>query len=109
LGQPQPTRFGVNAAAGTQLSYVQVQSTVLELSELEVSGLGNAGNAALEQQLRTALLAPNGLAALGKSESRNLSLSVSSKTPAGTVLTTRWQAPNGADVTLTQTLLASAD
>lgn len=79
--------FELSAPAGTSVTLSQVGSTVFELSELEVSGLGNAGNAALEQQLRAGFRA---LDTLGQSQSRTVQLQVLSRTPAGTELSTRW-------------------
>lgn len=79
--------FELEAPAGTSLTLSQVGSTVYEVSGLEVSGLGNAGNAALEQQLRAGFAA---LDALGQSQSRTVTLQVLSRTPAGTELSTRW-------------------
>ena len=103
--------FELNAAAGTSVTLSQVSSTVFELSSLEVTGLGNAGNAALEQELRANFRA---LADLGQSQSRTVQLTVRSRTAAGTELLTRWSdpalvpAPSSAgtpDVQLTQWLL----
>ncbi|WP_261663185.1 hypothetical protein [Deinococcus sp. Marseille-Q6407] len=79
--------FSLKAPAGTSVTLSQLSSTVYELSGLEVSGLGNAGNAALEQELRSGFRA---LDALGQSQSRTLQLSVLSQTPAGTELSARW-------------------
>ncbi|GHG00532.1 hypothetical protein GCM10017783_10780 [Deinococcus piscis] len=85
--QPSQAAFELKAPAGTGVTLTQVGSTVFELSGLEVSGLGNAGNAALEQQLRANFQA---LDALGESQSRTVSLQVLSRSPAGTELITRW-------------------
>ncbi|ADY25437.1 hypothetical protein Deipr_0264 [Deinococcus proteolyticus MRP] len=79
--------FELKAPAGTGVTLLQVGSTAFELSKLEVSGLGNAGNAALEQELRAGFRA---LDTLGQSQGRTVNLQVLSRTPAGTELTTRW-------------------
>lgn len=98
--------FTLTAAAGSGASYSQVSSTVFELSGLEVSGLGNAGNAALEQELRANFRA---LQTLGDSQSRTVSLEIAGATPAGTEIVTRWseKAEGGeAEVWLRQLLLS---
>lgn len=99
LPLPEPTRwtaatlgagdkaFGLSAPTGASAALSQVSSTVFELSALEVSGLGNAGNAALEQELRANFAA---LGTLGDSQGRTVRLDVLSVTPAGTEVVTRW-------------------
>ncbi|MFC6616565.1 hypothetical protein [Deinococcus radiophilus] len=85
-GSPQPS-FSVAAPVGTQVGLTQVSTAIYELSDLEVSGLGNAGDAALEQQLRAEFRT---LAELGQSQSHALELAVLNRSPAGTELAIRW-------------------
>lgn len=98
--------FNLTAPAGSSAPYSQVSSTVFELSALEVSGLGNVGNAALEQELRADFRSLQGM---GDSQSRTVSLDIAGVTPAGTEITTRWKeqaADKEAEVQLRQLLLA---
>lgn len=81
------SRFEVRAAAATSLTLSQVSSTIYELSGVEVTGLGNAANAALEQELRGQL---QNLQDLGESQGRTARLTVERRTPAGTEISTRW-------------------
>ncbi|UFA50333.1 hypothetical protein [Deinococcus radiophilus] len=85
-GSPQPS-FSVAAPVGTQVGLTQVSTAIYELSDLEVSGLGNAGDAALGQQLRAEFRT---LAELGQSQSHALELAVLNRSPAGTELAIRW-------------------